>query len=1292
MLFATQTETRTSTTGLRSALGILVALTCVFALAISATALAAPPLISQSSFSSVIETSATITAAVDPTGGKTNAHFDYTTLAEYEAHAFEGAQTAPAEDVVVPSAVKGTGNLQVGSTVITGVSVSAAGGSFGVGQTITATPGTPLAAETTITAVEAEPGTETLKLKISKAATESVPGAILSATGPQPLTAALAGLSPATGYVFRVVAKKVAGLQEEAQGPATTFYTYVAPPTFGPCPNDQLRSGAFAAPGQPGALLPDCRSYELASPLAKNGNDALSSKLGPTRAAADGGAVVFGSTFGIPGGQGAQVLPFYQAARGEGESGWSTTGLLPPGSTGDRAHFLTGQLPDLSLTYAEARLSSVGSTAFFELHRDGSAPTQLTPYAAADREAHFGFAGASADASTILIEAPTALSQEEGGPPIPGGVPGAPNLYAWDRASGQLHLASVMNTPEETQAKLAKGAYAGTYSWAFGRHFLREGGAAGGNYVTDNHAVSANGSVIFTSRSDGHLYERINPTAEQSLLGPQGNCTEPDKACTLDISGTHLEPPDPGGTQPAAFQTATADGSQVFFTSSEKLTEDANTGPEQPPAQIGRATLNGEAAASEPKEDFLAGTHALGVAIDPKGEYIYWADPSLGTIGRAKLKPDGSGVEGLPEPRFIEPGESEGECEEEVSPGVFEPIQGPIPSAPRYVAVDEGHVYWTNTGRRGGEADEPLDGGGTIGRATLNSGTVETIDPAFICGEDAAQPNKRLVSNPQGIAVNATDIYWANAAQDKGRHKIARAAVDGSEAEEDFVTPFGEFAPYGVALTATHLYLVVNGDGDNSSYIERVPLEGGESIANGIGERGVRGLGVDSGHVYWATQSEGGGIGRFDLALQNKKKEFLNPEGTITGLVVSGTHLYWSVNGEAPGNPGTDLYRYEPATRSLEDLIPDPSGNGADVRGVLGTSADGSYVYFAANADLDGESGEAEAGDCRGDRFADQTGDCNIYLFHEGQITFVARVDTAHGGDSDGVGWLLRPHETYTSSSYSPKSSIVSANGATLVFRSQRKLTPYDNHGFPELYRFRLGQGKVICVTCTPTAAAPNAAPNYFGSLEFSSISPNANGFGQVQPRFASTDGDRVFFETTEALVGSDKDGAAGCPPVKSSPSCLDVYEWEAPETGTCTQGGPGYSPLNEGCIYLISQGTDSGPAFFADASSSGNDVFVFSRAQLVGEDTDELLDVYDARVEGGLTSQNPISTPPCEAEGCTPAPPEPPAFQAPPHFAGPPDPTPKRCKGKGCHHKKKQHKKKQRHHRKADHRLGGLK
>jgi hypothetical protein len=93
-------------------------------------------------------------------------------------------------------------------------------------------------------------------------------------------------------------------------------------PTVGP---DRF----FATRALPLAGLPDGRAYEQASPVDKNGGDAIGT-VPQVKAPPQGGAIAFSSTVGIPGGVGAQEISLYLARRDA--SGWSTQGLLAPGS------------------------------------------------------------------------------------------------------------------------------------------------------------------------------------------------------------------------------------------------------------------------------------------------------------------------------------------------------------------------------------------------------------------------------------------------------------------------------------------------------------------------------------------------------------------------------------------------------------------------------------------------------------------------------------------------------------------------------------------------------------------------------------------------------------------------------------------------------------------------------------------------------------------------------------------------------------------------------------------------
>jgi hypothetical protein len=1072
-------------------------------------------------------------------------------------------------------------------------------------------------------------------------------GEVPAGSSPKPVEAPVSGLNPLTIYHYRLIA---------GNGTVTTGADHI-----------------FATYGPSLEGLPDGRAYEQSSPVNKDGGDAVGQRS-VVKATEDGNGISFGSTFGMPGGKGAQGLPSFLATRAEGEAGWSTQGLLPPISVGQRVRVI-GWTPDYSQIYSLAtKLGNPRTQALVAQSSSGGEPVVIAPYSSGSPVT---YVGSSADGSLVLFESKAKLPPKEGGTPISAAVEGSPNLYVWDAESKEVRLAGAMNTPAESKAILPKGAIAGPYAWSNGTtaRTVGEGGAERNYYLRDMRAVTPDGDVYFTAAGSGRLYLRKNPAKPQSPLNGQDECTDPTLACTIHVSasqktnGTGEDGADPVGPQPAAFQVASADGSEVFFTSHEKLTDESNTGPEQQKAAISRTAIAGGAV----EDPSFIPQAAVGVTVD--GSHVYWANPATGGIGRADL--DGSNFE----PAFI--GVTEGHCEMEFTFGEAEETEFKevtIPASPRYLAVDGEYIYWTNSGRED-PLEGPLDGGGTIGRAKLD-GEAASIDPDFICGEDPAKPGERYVSNPQGIAVNSSHIYWANAAiQDPINGTIARAAIDGSGAEGKFfeVGAVNGRVAYGVGLSATHVYFDMNQETNNFGIVARVPLAGGEREIFGLGgEAKLRGLAVDSGHVYWVSQSEGA-IARADLDGENKDNDFITTQGKVNGLAADATHLYWSVNGESASNPGNDLYRYRPATDTLSDLTVLPGGNGAEVQGVLGVSGDGARVYFAANGVL---AAGATQGDCRG-TVQFPSGECNLYAWEEGQVSFVAPLDINTGTNSDALNWVGSPYEVLNSGFYAPKTSFLGADGKTLVFRSQKQLGEYENEGTPEYYRYRAGE-PLRCLTCSPSGEATSGGPA-LNSIIYPNLQPS-DAVAAFAGRNLAADGDHFFFETTEALSPTDTNGRGpeGCPPsgTQNFPSCLDVYEWAAPGTESCQEGGPSYSLFDEGCLFLISTGKSEFPSLFADASASGNDVFFFTRQSLVGQDKDELQDVYDARVGGGLASQNPAPPPtPCESpDACHGPAQSPPVESSPatPGFSGPGNEVEKHKKQKP--HKKKQHKKK--HHK----------
>ena len=457
-------------------------------------------------------------------------------------------------------------------------------------------------------------------------------GEIEKGNAPVLVKVKVGGLTPSTTYHFRVVAKNANG---EVPSPDRTFLTAPVPSPFGPCPNDQVRKGNPMAPliEYSSANLPDCRAYEQASPVEKSGNDAKGMVLS-VKASLSGDAISFVTISGIPGGEGAQDIPTWLARKGQG--GWATQGLLPPASAGQQA-FVRSWSPDFTQVFDWARrLGPPKEEAFLAISTLDRSQTEVVPYLSGGGDTATDLAGSNPDGSAIAFESQSKL--------LPAAIAGKSNVYAWKRSGGVLRLASVLN---DGTSPNAEGSFAGSYDWSGaptpalpGSSRLEFGGAALGQYTQDQGAVSADGKdVFFTTTPGGQLYVRLNATEEQSPLDPQGKCTDKAKACTLQLSASRRTVPDPAGTRPAAFMAASADGSTAYFTSPEKLTDDAKTGPEIEPPTIARSGPR-----RRPQGGFaFLPQKAKGLVAS--GGFLYWASPEEDAIGRAKLNGAGAATE-----------------------------------------------------------------------------------------------------------------------------------------------------------------------------------------------------------------------------------------------------------------------------------------------------------------------------------------------------------------------------------------------------------------------------------------------------------------------------------------------------------------------------------------------------------------------------------------------------------------------------------------------------------------------
>ena len=299
------------------------------------------------------------------------------------------------------------------------------------------------------------------------------------------------------------------------------------------------------------------------------------------------------------------------------------------------------------------------------------------------------------------------------------------------------------------------------------------------------------------------------------------------------------------------------------------------------------------------------------------------------------------------------------------------------------------------------------------------------------------------------------------------------------------------------------------------------------------------------------------------------------------------------------------------------------------LKGVTGWSEDLGRVYLVSGQVCSGETQNSE-----GDKA--QAGKANLYLYEAGEecgtgeMTFVA---TLGGVGVDEVSYARQPVN---------RRARVSADGMHAAFMSKEPLTGYDNidveSGQPdtEVFLYDAAEAQLRCVSCNPSGGRPRGRRVKDLLLE-PWIGARIPGWENVwhAPRVLSEDGERLFFESFDTLVPRDTNGLQ------------DVYEWQqASNAKECEEAGAElFSPEAGGCISLISSGKSDKDSEFVDASADGSDVFFTSASSLVPQDYG-LIDIYDARVEGGFPPP-PEPDPPCEGESCQ-SPSAPPRPQTP--------------------------------------------
>jgi hypothetical protein len=341
----------------------------------------------------------------------------------------------------------------------------------------------------------------------------------------------------------------------------------------GSCPNERFRVGASAG-------LPDCRAFEMVSPPDKSGNNVAgdSTRFQVARGLAPGQlmAVDFASAGAFAGAEGTGILVDYMGVRDArpGTQGWDTHSLTPPQSQmpfqvaegADTGYEIASEdlstgffdswsalnaedpnvanVPDL---YRRTDLRSPGA-GHYELlsacpfcvapvQLGQQVPSELRPY----------FLGASASLSQVLFSSPFRLTAEAPACPKPPEEQDECPAKLYENDHGTVRLVGVLPDGDG-----AEGSWVGLNSGP-----VEETGRA-----ARLHAISNDGSRVF--------FMALDESGNNSVFMRVGH------AETVKLNTSESTAPETPA--PAQFLAASADGSRVFFYTTERLTDDASGG------------------------------------------------------------------------------------------------------------------------------------------------------------------------------------------------------------------------------------------------------------------------------------------------------------------------------------------------------------------------------------------------------------------------------------------------------------------------------------------------------------------------------------------------------------------------------------------------------------------------------------------------------------------------------------------------------------------------------------------
>lgn len=302
--------------------------------------------------------------------------------------------------------------------------------------------------------------------------------------------------------------------------------------------------------------------------------------------------------------------------------------------------------------------------------------------------------------------------------------------------------------------------------------------------------------------------------------------------------------------------------------------------------------------------------------------------------------------------------------------GKCQPIVLHAGGAPRSVAIDDEHVYWTDSTHalvaqvdKDGSNYLELAKGGPGNQLPFGIGIDDksvywSINYTIVrCAIGGCANTPTTVTSTQifrDLLIDGDNLFWIDTDWDTSSLTYLRAIsknTTNGDGGTILVGPEAEL--FRLAKDATHLYVTCSQTSGGNSVLRRVSKSGGSAdvVAKALGPEGdLWGLAVDDSNVYFTDW----GMGMIDVssktAVDATARIFAFDQHAPVGVVSDGVNVYWLNAGAGAGVADGQLLSCPVASCTTPSVVADK------LRSPLTITLDDNAIYWV-NFDLGNEDG-----------------------------------------------------------------------------------------------------------------------------------------------------------------------------------------------------------------------------------------------------------------------------------------------------------------------------------------------